>query len=105
MVSAGEPKMSKGRFRHPVRIKLSNLEVPHTDRTFVVQIIAYGSYGFRGVIPIAYFGYIDDGIFHVTSFSFSVQHLPQSTREAYNADPHDTAMIGLETAGEIIRRR
>jgi recombinational DNA repair protein (RecF pathway) len=95
--------MVKRRFRHPVKTRLSDLEVPYTENSFVVRINAHGVFGVEGIIPIAYFGYIEKGIFYVVSYSYSVQHLSQSTREAYNENPRDTAMIGLEIAGTIIR--
>lgn len=99
--------MSKGKFRHPVRIKLSDLGVPHGDTSFVVKINGIGRYEVEGVIPIAYFGYIEDGIFYVLSYSYSVQNLKRDdTKEAYNVNPTDTAMIGLEmTTGLRLKRR
>lgn len=98
--------MSKGKFRHPIRIRLSNLEVPYTDSAFVARIKAFDFWGrAEGIIPIAYFGYVDSGIFHVTSYSYSVQGLNKHTQTAYNSDPHHTAMLGLEMNGYVIKRR
>jgi hypothetical protein len=97
--------MSKGKFRHPVRIRLSDLEVPQGETSFMVKINAHGRFGVEGTIPIAYFGYIEDGIFYVTSYSYSVQHLSKGTQEAYNINPRDTAMIGLKMYGAATDRR
>lgn len=98
--------MSKGKFRHPVRIKLSDLEVPHGDTSFVYKIVAQGRFGVEGVIPIAYFGYIEDGIFYVQSYSFSVQGLSEEVQDAYNLHPQQTAMMGLEMlTGLWLKRR
>jgi len=99
--------MSKGKFRHPVRIKLVDFEVPHTDSSFVVRINAHGRFRVEGIIPIAYFGYVEDGFFHVLSFSYSVQNLRTSdTKESYSINPQDTAMMGLEMmTGKSLKRR
>ncbi len=95
--------MSKGKFRRPIEIKLSDLEVPHGDTSFVVQIKAYGYWGEpAGTLPIAYFGYIKDGIFYVQSYSYSVKNITSHAQESYNDDPQNTAMIGLGTASGIL---
>ncbi len=98
--------MSKGKFRRPIEIKLSDLDVPHGDTSFVVKIKTYGYWGEpAGILPIAYFGYIKDGIFYVTSYSYSVQGLTPIAQESYNDDPQNTAMIGLNSAGIPLKRR
>lgn len=94
--------MSKGKFFHPIRIKLSDLGVPHGDTSFVVKIKTYGYWGeSAGILPIAYFGYIKDGIFYVTSYSYSVQGLTSHAQESYNDNPRNTALIGLGAASGI----
>jgi len=91
--------MSKGTFRHPVGMKLSELEVPHGGTSFVAILRAHDRFGFAGNIPIAYFGYIEDGIFYVTSYSYSLAGFNQDVRDAYNTHPEHTAMMGLKIAG------
>ena len=91
--------MPRGKFRHPIHMNLSQLEVPYRNTWFIVTINAHDRFGIAGVIPITYFGYIEDGIFYVVSYSFSVQHLRQEQREAYSFDPRHTAKMGLSVVG------
>jgi len=96
--------MSKGKFRHPIGMKLSKLDVPHGDTSFVAIVRAHDQFGFVGNIPIAYFGYIEDGIFYVTSYSYSMVGFRDEVKEAYNARPEHTAMLGLKMAGILLRK-
>ena len=84
-------------------MKLSKLDVPHGDTSFVANVRAHDRFGFVGNIAIAYFGYIEDGIFYVTSYSYSMNGFHDDVKEAYNIDPRHTAMIGLKTAGILLR--
>lgn len=96
--------MSKGRFRHPIGIKPSTLQVPYTDRTFVATIIAHDRFGSPiGNIPIAYFGYIENGIFYVVSYSYSLSGFSEYIKESYNTNPKRTAMLGLNVVGIPLR--
>jgi len=82
---------------------LNSLEVPHGETSFVVNVPAHGRFGYVGNIPIAYFGHIENGIFYVVSYSFSVQKFHQDVREAYGYRPQHTAMLGLKIAGVPLR--
>ncbi len=96
--------MAKGKFRHPIGMKLSKLNVPHGDTSFVAIVRAHDRFDFAGNIYIAYFGYIEDGIFYVTSYSYSMDGFHQDVRETYNTHPEQTAMMGLKMAGILLRK-
>lgn len=97
--------MSRGTFRHPIHMKLSQLAVPYRETSFTAKVPVHDRFGYVGDIPIEYYGYIKDGIFYVNSYSFSMDGFRQDVREAYNANPAHTAMMGLEIAGQPILGR